>query len=106
MVNDNKGLRFWNWKDFKFSSEWKNIIPEQSNENAIDEIDNKIYVSAENGLFVLPADEEEIKEISPRVYISEILINGESHNSFEEINLKEINDLIIRFNAVLLSANQ
>lgn len=101
----NKGLRFWNWKEFKFSSEWKGIIPSQSNESAIDEIDKKIYVTAENGLFIFPSDEDEIREISPRVYISEIFIDGKTYDSFTEIKLKEIKDLKISFNAVLLSGN-
>lgn len=97
------GLKFWNWKEFKVSSEWEKITSNGLNENAIDELDNKIIVAADNGLFILPSDEEEIREIQPRIYISEILIDGKSHDAFTEINLKKINTLKIHYNAVLLS---
>lgn len=102
-IMTSNGLKFWNWKEFKVSSEWKKITPNSLNEDAIDELDNKIIVAADNGLFILPSDEEEIREIQPRIYISEILIDGKSHDAFTEIKLEKINTLKIRYNAVLLS---
>lgn len=100
-----KGLRFWNWRDFKFSSEWKSIIPSRLNENALNELDKKIIVVAENGLFILPSDEEEIIDNQPRVFISEISVNGKSFDPFTEIKSKEIYNLKFFINAVLLSSN-
>ncbi len=101
----NKGLKFWNWKEFKFSSEWRNILPYRYNENAIEENERKIFISAENGLFVLHFDEEEIKDIQPRLYISEIIADGISYDPLNEIKLNELENLTFRYDAVLLSSN-
>ena len=100
-----KGLKFWNWKEFKSSYEWKNIIPVRENVQAIDELNGRVYVSSENGLFVISSSEEEIKDIQPQVYVQEIIANGNSYNGLTDIVLKEKSNLSIRFNAVLLSAD-
>ena len=100
-----KGLKFWNWKEFKSSYEWKSIIPVRENVQSIDEINGKIFVAGENGLFIISSSEDEIKDIYPQVYIQEIIANGKSYDGLTEIVLKGKSDLKIRFNAVLLSAN-
>lgn len=100
-----KGLKFWNWKELKSSFEWKNIIPVRDNNQAISELNGKIFVASENGLFVLSSSEDEIKDIYPQVYIQEIIANGKSYDGLTNIKLKGKTNLSIRFNAILLSAN-
>jgi len=101
----NKGLKFWNWKELKFSNDWKNIIPNKANDNCIDELNGKLFVSSENGLYILPPDEEEIIEIQPKAFITEIIIDDKIYDAISEIKLQSAKNLLIRFNAVMLSAN-
>lgn len=100
-----KGLKFWNWKEFKSSYEWKNIIPVRENFQSIDEVNGKIFVASENGLFIISSSEDEIKDIQPQVYIQEIVVNGNFYDGLTDIVLSEKPSLKIRFNAVLLSTN-
>lgn len=100
-----RGLKFWNWKEFKSSYEWKNIVPVKENFQAIEELNGKIFIASENGLFVISSSEDEIRDLQPQVYIQEIVANGNSYDGFADLIFKEKTNLSIKFNAVLLSAN-
>ncbi|MGB9664281.1 MAG: ATP-binding protein [Ignavibacteria bacterium] len=100
-----RGLKFWNWKEFKSSYEWKNVIPVKENFQAVEELKGKIFIASENGLFVISSIEDEIIDLQPQVYIQEIVANGNSYDGFTDLTFKETTNLSIKFNAVLLSAN-
>lgn len=101
----NKGLKFWNWKEFKSSYEWKNIIPVKENIQAIEELNGKIFVASENGLFEISSSEDEIKDLQPQVYIQEVIANENSYDGLTDLTLTGKSNLSFKFNAVLLSVN-
>lgn len=103
--SSDEGLKFWNWREFKKSAQWKKISISKENENSITEINHKLFISATNGLFEIPSDEEEIFTIQPRVVITDINSDGVRETDRDKIVIKSASELIIRFNAVLLSSN-
>lgn len=104
-LNSDEGLRFWNWKEFKRSNKWKKFFISKESENSINEVAGNIFISGSNGLFVIPSDEEEIFDIKPRVYITEVSSDGLKETEQERIVIKKAKELIIKYNAVMLSSN-
>lgn len=101
----NQGLIFWNWRDIKYSTEWRTILPYVLNTEALVPDNGNMYVASENGLHVLPKDENLIKILKPSVFITDLIVDGKSKINSSVIELEEVKDLIIRFNGILLSSN-
>lgn len=104
-LNSDEGLRYWNWKEFKRSNQWKKFSISIENENSINGINGKIVISGQNGLFEILSDEEEFVDVKPRVFITEINSDGISEIENNKTVIKNGKELIIKFNAVLLSSN-
>lgn len=100
-----KGLSYWDWKEFRTSLEWRRIPPHSSNINAILEYEKYLIISSRSGVFRITPDESEIKDINPRVYLVSISIDGEEVDLFSMIKRKLEKELYVKYNAVLLSAN-
>ncbi len=101
----NQGLIFWNWREVKYSSEWRHILPSVYNNYAIISENGNLYVASDNGLHLISKDEKSIKALAPTVFITEIRINGNSQSLVDKIKVEGIKDLVIKFNGILLSSN-